>query len=76
LESIKLILIGVNDSSSHLKRYLDDFKTDAGFDEYISLGDVTPAKLAKLAEWISQSISSASQSLGTGGPSKAVNFVI
>jgi uncharacterized protein YegL len=76
LESIKLILIGVNDTTAHLKSYLDSFKTDAGFDDYISLGDVTPGKLAKLADWISQSISSTSQSLGTGGPSKAVNFVI
>jgi len=76
LESIKLILIGVNDSSPNLKAYLDTFKTDAGFDEYISLGDVTPAKLAKLAEWISQSISSTSQALGTSGPSVAVNFTL
>ena len=74
LESIKMILIGVNDTDAYLKNELDQFKTDAGFDDYISLGDVSPAKLAKLAEWISQSISSTSQSLGTGGPSQAVNF--
>lgn len=76
LESIKMILIGVNDSHAQLKNGLNAFKNDAGFDEYISLGDVTPGKLAKLADWISQSISSTSQSLGTGGPSRAVNFII
>jgi len=76
LESIKLILIGVNDTDSNLRQKLETFKIDAGFDEYISLGDVTPGKLAKLADWISQSISSTSQSLGTGGGSKAVNFTL
>jgi len=76
LESIKMILIGVNDSDSYLKNELNTFKNDAGFDEYVSLGDVTPSKLAKLAQWISQSISSTSQSLGTGGPSQAVNFTL
>ena len=76
LESIKMILIGVNDTHPQLKSELDTFKSDAGFDEYISLGDVSPSKLAKLAQWISQSISSTSQSLGTGGPSQAVNFTL
>ena len=76
LESIKMILIGVNDSDQHLKVVLDKFKNDAGFEEYISLGDVSPSKLAKLAKWISQSISFTSQALGTGGPSQNVNFTL
>ena len=71
-----MILIGVNDSDQHLKVVLDKFKNDAGFEEYISLGDVSPSKLAKLAKWISQSISSTSQALGTGGPSQNVNFTL
>lgn len=74
LESIKMILIGVNDTDSTLKRKLEDFKNTSGFDEYISLGDVTPGKLAKLAQWISKSISSTSQVLGTGGPSQSLTF--
>lgn len=76
IESIKLILIGVNDSDAQLKQMLETFKIEAGFDSYESLGDVTPGKLAKMAEWVSQSISSTSQALGTSGPSKAVNFSI
>lgn len=76
LESIKMILIGVADTDPDLKRLLDTFKVEAGFDEYISLGDVTPSKLAKLADWISQSISSTSQALGSGTPSQNVNFTL
>ena len=76
LESIKMILIGVNDKDSGLKAYLEAFKVDAGFDEYISMGDVDAGKLAFLADWMSKSISSTSQALGTGGASKAVNFTL
>jgi len=72
LESIKTILIGVNDAQ--LINELTDFKNEAGFDEYISVESVDAGSLAKLAQFISQSISSTSQSLGSGGPSQAVNF--
>lgn len=75
-ESVKAILIGVNDNDSYVKDALTQFKDEAGFDDYISVGDVTPSKLAKLAEWISQSISSQSQALGSGGPSQNVNFTL
>lgn len=76
LESIRAILIGVNDTDAQLRDALDTFKDEGGFDEYISLGDVEAGKLAKLANWISQSISSQSQSLGSGGPSQAANFTL
>ena len=33
-------------------------------------------KLAKLAQWVSASISSTSQALGSGGPSQSVSFTI
>jgi uncharacterized protein YegL len=75
MESIQLILIGVNDSDASLKATLEQFKNDAGFDQYISIGDANPSKLAKLANWVSQSISSTSQALGSG-QSKAVNFTL
>jgi uncharacterized protein YegL len=70
LESIKSILIGVNDTDCSDE--LSQFKDDCGFDEYISMGQVTPGKLAKLAQWVSQSISSTSQALGTGGASQPI----
>jgi uncharacterized protein YegL len=75
LESVKSILIGVNVQGS-TSAYLDDFKRDAGFDEYIALADASAGKLAKLAAWVSQSISSTSQALGSGGPSQSVSFTI
>ncbi len=76
LESIKMILVGVNDNNGSLSSHLTSFKDDAGFDEYISVDNVDAGSLAKLAQFISQSISSTSQSLGTGGPSQAVNFTL
>lgn len=63
--NITTILVGVNDSSC--KTYLDHFKDEAGLDQYISLGNATANSLAKLAGFISKSISSVSQSLATGG---------
>ena len=76
LESVDAILIGVNDTDTGLKRELDQYKDDAGFNQYVSLGDVSPSKLAKLAQWVSNSISSTSQVLGTGGVSQPVSWNI
>lgn len=75
LESLRSILIGVNDSDPYMKNYLEKFRKDAGIDEYVSIGDATAGKLAKLAQFVSQSVSSQSQALGTGGPSQPItNF--
>jgi len=74
LESVRTILIGVNDSEAHMKQCLDSFRNDAGLDEYISMGNVTAGKLAKLAQFVSQSVSSQSQSLGSGGASQPISF--
>jgi hypothetical protein len=72
LESLIVILIGVNASS--YKAQLEKFQTDAGLTQYIDIGDVTPESLARLADFVSRSISSQSQSLGTGGPSQTLSF--
>ena len=74
LESIRTILIGVNETDAHMKTRLEAFKTNSNLDEYISMGDATKGKLAKLAKFVSQSVSSQSQALGTGGPSKPIDF--
>jgi len=78
IESIKVVLVGLFDPkdsyASTVKEYLEEFKNDAEIDQYIDVGDATPQKLAKLAEFVSQSISSQSQSLGTGGPSQNLAF--
>lgn len=76
LQSIQAILIGINDDDVSIKAFLDAFNKEVGFDSYISLGQVNANKLAKLAKWISQSISSQSQSLTSGGPSQPIDFAL
>lgn len=73
LESLKVILIGVGEQRS-TQAYLQDLKDSAKLDQYIWIGDASPSNLAKLAEFISKSISAASQSLGTGGASQNLDF--
>lgn len=74
LESLRTILIGLNDTDLHFKERLETFRVEANLDEYVSVGDVTPKKLAKLAQFVSQSVSSTSQVLGTGAPSQSLEF--
>jgi hypothetical protein len=74
LESNLTILVALN--AAYCKQYLDDFHRDANFDHMIDVADADPKSLAKLASFISQSISSQSQSLGTGGPSQNISATI
>jgi uncharacterized protein YegL len=75
LESMRAVLLGINvDPTSGTSQWLDTFRTDAGFDQYVAIGDATEDKLAKLADFVSRSISSQSQALGTGGPSQSLTF--
>lgn len=74
LESIMPVLIGVNTDQSGLNQYLDTFKTDAAFQQYVAIGQATQKELAKLGGFISKSISSQSQALGSGGTSKSLSF--
>lgn len=74
LESHVSVLIGINAGS--MKSYLTDFQTRAGITRYIDAGDANKGNLAKLAAFVSQSISSTSQALGTGGPSQSIAAVI
>lgn len=74
LESIVTILIGVNVTNPAIASYLKRFQTEAGFTQYVELKDASAATLAKLAAFVSRSISSASQALGSGGVSQPVSF--
>lgn len=74
LESIVTVLIGVNVQESMVADALKRFSAEAGFTQYVELADANASSLAKLASFVSRSISSQSQSLGTGGPSKALTF--
>lgn len=73
LESLRVVLIGVTNDDVNLNTYLQTLKDEGGFDQYVSIGKATPGKLAKLADFISQSISSTSSALGTGAPSAPIN---
>lgn len=76
MESHLSILIGIDTGYSNVKQDLADFQRDAGINQFIWAGEATKGKLAKLAEFVSQSISSTSQALGTGGPSQQISATI
>lgn len=73
IESVKVVLIGIGEESS-VKAYLDQFQKDANIDQYLWIGEATPGKLAKMGGFVSQSISSTSQALGTGTQSQDITF--
>ncbi len=75
LESHVSVLIGI-DTGYSAQAALSQYQQDAGIDQFIYAGDATPGKLAKLAQFVSQSISSTSQALGTGGPSQQISATI
>lgn len=76
LESLTVVLVGVTRDDKNLGQYLETFKNDAGITQYIDIGTATPGKLAKLAQFVSHSISSTSQALGSGAPSKPIAFSV
>lgn len=73
LESITVVLVGVTNDDATLDTYLQEFVDKAELTQYVSIGKATPGKLAKLADFVSQSISSTSAALGTGQPSQPLN---
>jgi len=74
MESLMPVLIGVNTDAGGLNSYLDSFVKEAGFQQYVALADARKEKLMKLGGFISQSISSQSKALGSGGASKSLSF--
>ena len=78
IESLVTILVGLHDPNSgwsrEVKDHLEEFRTVAELTEFVDVGDATPQRLAKLANWVSESVSSQSQALGTGAPSQSLTF--
>jgi len=74
LESLVTVLIGIN--AKEYRDYLNRLQSDAGLDQFIDAGEATKGKLAKLAEFVTQSVSSQSQAVGTGGPSQNIAATI
>jgi uncharacterized protein YegL len=73
LESITVVLVGVTNNTQSLSVYLQEFKDKAGITQYIDIGSASAGKLAKLADFVSKSISNTSSSLGTGQASQPIN---
>lgn len=74
LESLISILVGVNITDPVVSQELQTFKDQVGFTQYVELDNADEKTLAKLAQFVSKSVSSQSQSLGTGGPSQTLTF--
>lgn len=74
LDGITVVLIGVGTDDQMIVDFLEDFQKKAGITQFINVGDATPSKLAKLANFISQSISSTSQALANGTSSSLLSF--
>lgn len=74
VESMVSVLIGINAAKYESK--LREFQKNAGITQYIDAGDATKENLAKLSGFVSQSVSSQSQALGTGGPSQNISATI
>jgi hypothetical protein len=72
IESLRTVLVGIN--AAQYINELQTFQQAAGIEQYVDVADASPQRLAKLADFVSRSISAQSQSLGTGGPSQAMTF--
>lgn len=74
MESLVTILIGVNVQDAFLAKQLADFAQNAGFTQFVNIGDANEKKLARLADFVSKSISSQSQALGSKASSQPLTF--
>jgi len=76
VESLVSVLIGVNVKEPDIDQYLNDYHKNAGFTQYVKIDDANEKTLAKLAEFVSKSISSQSNSLGSGSASNQQSLTI
>jgi len=78
IESLVTVLVALQDPKmpmqAEVKASLELFQKDANLSQFVDIGDATPGKLPKLANFVSESVSSQSQALGTGAPSQTLNF--
>jgi hypothetical protein len=74
LESLVSVLIGINVQDAEVSKFLTRFKDEAGFGQYIEARDASPKTFAKVAGFISKSVSSQSQAVGSKAPSQPITF--
>jgi len=76
--SLLTILIGLNDPAldwaPETKASLELFEKEANLSQFVDVGDATPDNLAKLGNFVSESISSSSTALAQGVPSQTLSF--
>ena len=78
IESIITTVIGLHDPSDswsqEVERDLKYLVDNAGMTKFINAGEATAENLAKLAEWVSASVSSQSDQVGSNAPSQVLDF--
>jgi hypothetical protein len=78
IESLITVLVALKSPGSHWEREiterLERFRQDANLTQFVDIGDATESQLAKLANFVSESVSSQSQALGSGAPSQSLSF--
>jgi uncharacterized protein YegL len=72
-ESLLSVLIGVNMKDQVVKNVLAKLEVDGGFSQFLAIEDSNASTFAKIAGFVSQSVSAQSSHIGTGGPSKPIN---
>lgn len=73
IESIVTILVGVNcPVGSYHRQKLEAFQQAAGLTKFIPFDEMKPGMFGQVVRVISQTFTSTSQALGSGGPSKFV----
>jgi len=70
IDGLVTVLVGIVDDkyqdSQEIREYLDNYRQEVGIDQYVEINDASAKGFAKLAAFVSQSISSVSQALSTG----------
>ena len=78
IESLITILVGLHDPGDswgdQVQQALSEFQVEADLTKFIDVGDASPENLAKLVDWVSDSISSQSNHVGSNQPSQVLNF--
>lgn len=76
LESIKVIVIGVNMNNQYVKQEMEHFRETAGIlkEDMQLVEQLTEEVWAKIVGYASSSVTSTSMALGTGAPSQSLAF--
>jgi len=76
METLVSILVGVTNSYENLTQHFQKVQQQMGIKEFIPLADASSGTMSKLAQFVSESISSQSKALGSGSAGKVKKDVI